>query len=257
MSELATRTNWRQPITGYKSNSGGRKGRKQAEKPTLTEQGIDVDEFIRENHARIQRLRETTPRNRKPEPTYRKVYETWLEQSKTGHPTERSIAEALGKTVSTIHHHVANMVRDGYLVKDAIREREYVLTGKPFEPSDRGKAKQSPDTQARIREETVRLQNEGVAFDPAEYARIISGRVGKSKKTVRNNFATLRKEGILPPAENPFASQRKTKTRTRTETSRQQGGTNEPGNHSQRGDSTGETVREPTRHHHERAGRHL
>lgn len=45
-------------------------------KPTLTQQGIDVDEFIRENHARIQRLRETTPRNRKPEPTYRKVYET-------------------------------------------------------------------------------------------------------------------------------------------------------------------------------------
>lgn len=97
MSELATRSDWRQPITGYKSNSGGRKGRKQAEKPTLTEQGIDVDEFISENHARIQRLRETTPRNRKPEPTYRKVYETWLEQSKTGHPSERSIAKALGK----------------------------------------------------------------------------------------------------------------------------------------------------------------
>lgn len=211
MSELATRTNWRQSITGHKSNSGGRKGRKQAEKPTLTEQGIDVDEFIRKNHASIQRLRETTPRNRKPEPTYRKVYETWLEQSKTGHPSERSIAKALGKSVSTIHHHVTNLVRDGYLAKDAIREREYVLTGKPFNPSDREKAKQSPDTLARIREETVRLQNEGVAFDPAEYARIISERVGKSKKTVRNNFATLRKEGILPPAENPFASQRKPK----------------------------------------------
>lgn len=211
MSELATRTNWRQSITGHKSNSGGRKGRKQAEKPTLTEQGIDVDEFIRKNHASIQRLRETTPRNRKPEPTYRKVYETWLEQSKTGHPSERSIAKALGKSVSTIHHHVTNLVRDGYLAKDAIREREYVLTGKPFNPSDREKAKQSPDTLARIREETVRLQNEGVAFDPAEYARIISGRVGKSEKTVRNNFATLRKEGVLPPAENPFASQRKPK----------------------------------------------
>lgn len=139
MSELATRTNWRQPITGYKSNSGGRKGRKQAEKPTLTEQGIDVDEFIRENHARIQRLRETTPRNRKPEPTYRKVYETWLEQSKTGHPSERSIAKALGKSVSTIHHHVTNLVRDGYLAKDTIREREYVLTGKPFNPIGQGK----------------------------------------------------------------------------------------------------------------------
>ena len=211
MSELVTRTNWQQSITGHKSNSGGRKGRKQAEKPTLTEQGIDVDEFIRENHASIQRLRETTPRNRKPEPTYRKVYETWLEQSKTGHPSERSIAKALGKSVSTIHHHVTNLVRDGYLVKDAIREREYVLTGKPFNPSDMEKAKQSPDTLARIREETVRLQNEGVSFDPAEYVRIISCRVGKSAKTVRNNFATLRREGVLPPAENPFASQRKPK----------------------------------------------
>lgn len=65
MSERASHTNWQQPITGYKSNSGGRKGRKQAEKPTLTEQGIDVDAFIRENHASIQRLREATPRNRK------------------------------------------------------------------------------------------------------------------------------------------------------------------------------------------------
>ena len=211
MSERASHTNWQQSITGHKSNSGGRKGRKQAEKPTLTEQGIDVDAFIRENHASIQRLREATPRNRKPEPTYRKVYETWLEQSKTGHPSERSIAKALGKSASTIHHHVTNLVRDGYLVKDTIREREYVLTGKPFNPSDMEKAKQSPDTLARIREETVRLQNEGVAFDPAEYARIISERVGKSAKTVRNNFATLRREGVLPPAENPFASQRKPK----------------------------------------------
>lgn len=33
MSERATRTNWRQPITGHKSNSDGRKGRKQAENP--------------------------------------------------------------------------------------------------------------------------------------------------------------------------------------------------------------------------------
>lgn len=211
MSERASHTNWQQSITGHKSNSGGRKGRKQAEKPTLTEQGIDVDEFIRENHARIWRLREATPRNRKPEPTYRKVYETWLEQSKTGHPSERSIAKALGKSVSTIHHHITNLVRDGYLVKDTIREREYVLTGKPFNPSDMEKAEKSQDTLARIREETVRLQNEGVAFDPAEYARIISCRVGKSAKTVRNNFATLRREGVLPPAENPFASQRKPK----------------------------------------------
>lgn len=179
----------------------------------------DNGEQLEPEELRALNRKELFDRNRKPEPapnatigvTYRKVYETWLEQSKTGHPSERSIAEALGKSVSTIHHHVTNMVRDGYLAKDTIREREYVLTGKPFNPSDREKAKQSPDTLARIREETVRLQNEGVAFDPAEYARIISGRVGKSKKTVRNYFATLRREGVLPPAENPFASQRKPK----------------------------------------------
>lgn len=29
-------------------------------KPTLTQQGIDVDEFIRENHALIERLRKGT-----------------------------------------------------------------------------------------------------------------------------------------------------------------------------------------------------
>ena len=179
----------------------------------------DNGEQLEPEELRALNRKELFDRNRKPEPapnatigvTYRKVYETWLEQSKTGHPSERSIAEALGKSVSTIHHHVTNMVRDGYLAKDTIREREYVLTGKPFNPSDREKAKQSPDTLARIREETVRLQNEGVAFDPAEYARIISERVGKSKKTVRNYFAMLRREGVLPPAENPFASQRKPK----------------------------------------------
>lgn len=60
MSELVTRTNWRQSITGHKSNSGGRTGRKQAEKPTLTEQGMDVDKFIRENHALIEKLRKGT-----------------------------------------------------------------------------------------------------------------------------------------------------------------------------------------------------
>lgn len=120
----------------------------------------DNGEPLEPEELRAVNRKELFDRNRKPEPTasepmpepvaeptpdttigatYWKVYETWLEQSKTGHPTERSIAEALGKTVSTIHHHVANMVRDGYLVKDAIREREYVLTGKPFNPSDREK----------------------------------------------------------------------------------------------------------------------
>lgn len=85
----------------------------------------DNGEQLEPEELRAVNRKELFDRNRRPEPaptttigvTYRKVYETWLEQSKTGHPTERSIAEALGKTVSTIHHHVANMVRDGYLVK--------------------------------------------------------------------------------------------------------------------------------------------
>ena len=154
----------------------------------------DNGEQLEPEELRALNRKELFDRNRKPEPapnatigvTYRKVYETWLEQSKTGHPSERSIAEALGKSVSTIHHHVANMVRDGYLAKDAIREREYVLTGKPFNPSDREKAKQSPDTLARIREETVRLQNEGVAFDPAEY-----GSSANVSANPRKRYATI------------------------------------------------------------------
>lgn len=108
----------------------------------------DNGEQLEPEELRALNRKELFDRNRKPEPapnatigvTYRKVYETWLEQSKTGHPSERSIAEALGKSVSTIHHHVTNMVRDGYLAKDTIREREYVLTDKPFNPSDRGKS---------------------------------------------------------------------------------------------------------------------
>jgi len=198
----------------------------------------DNGEPLEPGELRAVNRKELFDRNRKPEPTasepmpepvaeptpdatidatYRKVYETWMEQSKTGRPTERSIAKALGKSGSTIHHHIANMVRDGYLRRDAIRGREYVPTGKPFEPSATKKARQSPDTLDRIRGETVRLRNEGVAFDPAEYARIISGRVGKSEKTVRNNFATLRKEGVLPPAENPFSGQRKPKPEPKPE----------------------------------------
>lgn len=192
----------------------------------------DNGEPLEPGELRAVNRKELFDRNREPEPTasepmpepvaepapdntigaaYRKVYETWVEQAKTGRPTERSIAKALGKSGSTIHHHIVNMVRDGYLRKDAIRGQEYVLTGKPFNPSALKKAKHSPDTLTRIREETVRLQNEGVAFDPVEYARIISERVGKSEKTVRNSFATLRREGVLPLAENPFSSQRKPK----------------------------------------------
>lgn len=51
------------PVTRIKSspdvkNDG--KARFDTGKPTITQQGIDVDEFIRENHALIERLRKGT-----------------------------------------------------------------------------------------------------------------------------------------------------------------------------------------------------
>lgn len=51
------------PVTRIKSspdvkNDG--KARVGDEKPTLTQQGIDVDAFIRENHALIEKLRKGT-----------------------------------------------------------------------------------------------------------------------------------------------------------------------------------------------------
>ncbi len=51
------------PVTRIKSSpdvkSDG-EARVDTGKPTLTQQGIDVDEFIRENHALIERLRKGT-----------------------------------------------------------------------------------------------------------------------------------------------------------------------------------------------------
>lgn len=51
------------PVTRIKSSpdveSGG-KARVDTGKPTLTQQGIDVDAFIYENHALIERLRKGT-----------------------------------------------------------------------------------------------------------------------------------------------------------------------------------------------------
>ena len=51
------------PVTRLKSSpcvkSDG-KAHVDTGKPTLTQQGIDVDEFIRENHALIERLRKGT-----------------------------------------------------------------------------------------------------------------------------------------------------------------------------------------------------
>lgn len=51
------------PVTRIQSSpdvkSDG-KARRDTGKPTLAQQGIDVDEFIRENHALIDRLRKGT-----------------------------------------------------------------------------------------------------------------------------------------------------------------------------------------------------
>lgn len=51
------------PATRFKSSPDVKsdwKARFDTGKPTLTQQGIDVDEFIREHHALIERLRKGT-----------------------------------------------------------------------------------------------------------------------------------------------------------------------------------------------------
>ena len=51
------------PVTRIKSSPDVKSdgtARVDTGKPTLTQQGIDVDEFIRENHALIERLRKGT-----------------------------------------------------------------------------------------------------------------------------------------------------------------------------------------------------
>lgn len=51
------------PVTRIKSSpdvTSDGKAHVDTGKPTLTQQGIDVDEFIRENHALIERLRKGT-----------------------------------------------------------------------------------------------------------------------------------------------------------------------------------------------------
>lgn len=118
MSERASHTNWRQPITGHKSNSGGHEGRKQAEKPTLTEQGIDVDEFLRDNRARIQRLRGT--RTRKPLEHDRRRDEVFdmfkrLSQSRKGNVSASDVARTLRLPYSTVLYQMKSLLMLGML----------------------------------------------------------------------------------------------------------------------------------------------
>lgn len=47
-------------ITGSPNVTSDGKARVDTGKPTLTQQGIDVDAFIRKNHALIERLRKGT-----------------------------------------------------------------------------------------------------------------------------------------------------------------------------------------------------
>lgn len=101
-------------------------------KPTLTEQGIDVDEFIRENHARIQRLRETTPRSgipvgaaiacdpRKPLEHDQKrdeVFDTFkhLSQSQKGNVSASDVARTLRMPKSTVLYQMNNLLMLGML----------------------------------------------------------------------------------------------------------------------------------------------
>lgn len=51
------------PVTRFKSSpdvTSDGKAHVDTGKPTLTQQGIDMDKFIRENHALIERLRKGT-----------------------------------------------------------------------------------------------------------------------------------------------------------------------------------------------------
>lgn len=98
----------------------------------MTEQGIDVDEFIRENHARISRLRETTPRSgipvgaaiacdpRKPLEHDQKrdeVFDTFkhLSQSQKGNVSASDVARTLRMPKSTVLYQMNNLLMLGML----------------------------------------------------------------------------------------------------------------------------------------------
>lgn len=150
--------------------------------------------------------------------TYAQVYRCWQRMSAIGRPTERGVARELGKTTSTIHHHIHNLVINGYLRKDPLRERDYVLTDKPFTPAEDRKAKYSHDTLSLVRDEVKALQADGVPFDARSYADLIAERLGKKPKTVLNKFPQLRDEGVLPKARDPFRNTTKPATRKKETT---------------------------------------
>lgn len=101
--------------------------------------------------------------------------------------------------------------------------------------------------------------DQGQTFDRKETAETL----GISPKTAGNIISQLRKEGLLPTFDKH--SPRKTRKQTNANgkkketimavTSKPAANKEEP--MSQGTTANGETVREPTRHHHERAGRHL
>lgn len=119
MSERASHTNWRQPITGHKSNSSGREGRKQAETPILTEQRINFDEFIRANYASIQRMRGTRTRRKPLEHDQKRdeVFDTFkrLSQSQKGNVSASDVARTLGMAISTVLYQMNNLLMLGML----------------------------------------------------------------------------------------------------------------------------------------------
>lgn len=119
MSERASHTNWRQPITGHKSNSSGREGRKQAENPILTEQRINFDEFIRANYASIQRMRGTRTRRKPLEHDRRRdeVFDTFkrLSQSRKGNVSASDVARTLRLPNSTVLYQMKSLLMLGML----------------------------------------------------------------------------------------------------------------------------------------------
>lgn len=146
--------------------------------------------------------------------TYAQVYACWKRLATVGRPTERAVADELGKSTSTIHHHIRHLVEDGYLKKDPLRERDYVLTGKPFTPVQDQKAKRSPDTLELVRDAVKDLQAEGKPYNAGTYSEEIARRIGKKPKTVLNKFPTLRQEGVLPKVGDPFRDKPKKTKKT-------------------------------------------
>ena len=134
----------------------------------------------------------------------------------------------------------------------ALRKAGLLTQGLPAKPAE-------PSKRDLILAHCKNRIDQGQPFDGKETAEAL----GMSQKTVGNIISQLRKEGLLPAFDKhsprKITTSGKKKETIMTVTSKPAASKEEPmpGNHRQQGDSTGKTMREHARHHHERAGRHL